>query len=354
MFGNYLLLLLIIFTLTFFNINTIIYIYKRFQENKTFLEKNNKNDDDDDISQYFDINEWLKNNNNNNLIERDLNDNDIELCKGMVIEIDNDKEDCNEVSKDLCDGKIMFKKITIPLYSNIDFYSHSGYKLNKGQSYCIYKPPPNLLSNNTDAKCDETWGFWQYSSKYERWQCKSKVPGIYNPIENKFNPCSKGKGQLFYQDDGYIANHTIPIKFNPEQFYSLDFQNKFQCVCPKGYISRPDISRTTCFKDPCLISLPPNAVADGYQKETGNCHCSPYFTNLYPDNPKSPCTTCPNGPSWDSNLNILTIYVKCGEKEKFPCLTVEDQIRGCIKATIKVKPILDKSKNTVFEDLIFF
>ena len=350
MFGNYLLLLLIIFTLTFFNINTIIYIYKRFQENKMYINNNNNNNNNNNFSHYFDINSWLENKQQQNTSNNDNND-DINQCKGMVIEIkpEQDEEKCNEISKDICGGKVILKKITVPLTSKIDFYSHGGYKLEKGRSYCIYKPPPDI-EKNISQKCNETWGFWQYSAKYEQWQCKSKIPGIYNATDNKFDPCSKGKGHLFYQNS-YLPANEIAKMFTPELFYSLDFQEKFRCECPRGYISRPDISRTTCFKDPCLLSLPPNSLVVGYQKDTQNCQCTPYFTNLFPNNPRSPCTACPIIPSWNRNTNTLTVYVKCGEHARFPCLTEEDKIRGCTKATVKVKPV---HKNVPFEELVFF
>ena len=61
---------------------------------------------------------------------------------------------------------------------------------------------------------------------------------------------------------------------------------------------------------------------------------------------------CP-APSWNKRNNLLTIYVKCGDKEKFPCTTVEEKIKQCKKATVKIKP-KTITKNTTFEDLIFF
>ena len=279
------------------------------------------------------------------------------MCKSIVVEIDNDKKNCNDISQQLCDGKVFLRKVTIPSNSAIDFYSHSGYKLAKGKSYCIYKPPPS--SNN--YKCNEVWGFWKYSLKYEMWQCKSKVPGIYNAETNKFDPCSKGKGSLYY-NGSYVPNKYISTQFSPENFYSLNFQRRFECDCPRGYVSKPELSRTTCFKDPCLINLPPDSVAGGYDVSTGNCRCSPFFKNLYPDNPKSPCTTCPDAPIWDRSNNSLILYVKCGEKFKFPCLTEEDKMRGCIKATLDVVKRINNNNDDVggagkdesFRDLVFF
>ena len=353
----YTLLLFTIFILIIFCKNTINYIYKRFLEKRKLMidntnnnNNNNNNDDGDDENKYYDINTLIK---NNKFIQRDYNEKDILLlCKGMVLEIDDDKQNCKELSQDVCDGRVILKKITIPENSNIDFYSHSGYKLIKGKSYCIYKPPP---VNNGNNECDETWGFWQYSLMYEMWRCKSKVPGIYNAEKNIFDACSKGKGYL-YRNMDYIPNDYIPREYSPEQFYSLDFQKQFRCDCPNGYISRPEMSRTTCFKDPCLASLPPNAIAAGYDPKTGNCRCTPYFKNLYPNNLKSPCTMCPDAPVWDHINNLLIFYVKCGDDYKYPCTTMEDRIRGCIKTSIKVKPISKKRdlNRMTFEDLVFF
>ena len=345
------LLLFVLFIIIIFCKNTLEYIYKRYKEKNIYInDDDNANSIENNSLKIYDMDKWLKKNKNS--IQKEDNDYNISLCKGMVIEINN-KENCNDISKHLCDGIVLMKKITIPKDMKIDLYSHTGYKLVKGRSYCIYKPPPALLLNNTSdyENCNETWGFWQYSLINESWQCKSKVPGIYDAIENKFNPCKKG---YLYYANSFLNNNFIPKKFIPEDFYSSEFQKKFHCQCPQGYISRPDISRTTCFKDPCIANLPENSLVGGYDKKTGNCNCTPYFSNLYPNNLKSPCTACPNHPSYDLNSNILTLYIKCGNDEKFPCVTEEDKLRGCIKAKIKVKPKLNNDKNEAFKDLVFF
>ena len=368
--NNRYLIAIILIIFCFFNFH---YIYQRIQEKKRLDEQkirkknnnnnnNNLNSSSDDKKKFFlryDTSEWIKN--NQTLIHTDndddgddtiKNNNNKSLCKGIVIEIDKEKANntCNELSQNLCDGKVLLKKVTIPVDSIIDFYSHSGYKLTKGQSYCIYKPPPVASKG-----CNETWGFWKYSLKYEMWRCKSKVPGVYNEELNTFDPCSQGQGHLFYSNH-YLPNDHIEKSFYPERFYSLDFQRKFRCECPRGYISRPELSRTTCFKDPCLINLPPNAYAGGYDEKTGNCNCGPFFKNLYPDNLKSPCTMCPDAPIWDHINNNLTIYVKCGgENDRFKCKTEEDKLRGCLKTILKVKPInVDRLKSTTFKNLTFF
>ena len=339
---------LIIILILIFCLYNFEYLYQRYKENRLLNNNNNFNhDDNDDLSLlHYDINEWLKN--NYNLVygenSSDIKDISVDksLCKGIVVEIDDGKENCNHLSQKLCDGKVLLRKITIPMNSTIDFYSHSGYKLTKGRSYCVYKPPPDIND------CDETWGYWKYSLKYEMWQCKSKVPGVYNSEKNVFDPCQKGGGSLFHNGH-YLSGELIPMYFSPEQFYSIKFQRQFACDCPRGYISRPELSRTTCFKDPCLIDLPPHAEAAGYDVKTGNCYCKPYFYNLYPDNPKSPCTMCPDAPMWDYRNNFLIIYVKCGENHKFKCITEEDKIRGCVITKLKVKlKDSDNLKNVVF------
>ena len=338
------LILTIIIAVLFCKI-TIQYIYNRYKERKILNDDNDDDDDDDDdddeLFRYHDIEQWLKR--NDKFIQTEGHDNS--LCKGMVVETD--KDNCKDISQKLCDGNVAMKKITIPSNSQIDFYSHSGVKLLGGKSYCIYKPPPPLFNNNS---CNEKWGFWQYSLKNERWQCKSKVPGLYNAEKNVFDSCNKGNGLLYYRNT-LLSNEKASIYFTPEHFLNSKFQKRFRCECPPGYVFREDLSRTTCFKDPCLANLPPHSQAPGYDVKTGNCLCGSFFSNLYPNNPKSPCTACPEAPSWDSKSNILTLYVKCSKE--FPCILPEDKTRGCVKATVKVKPITVTDK-TSFENIIFF
>ena len=104
-----------------------------------------------------------------------------------------------------------------------------------------------------------------------------------------------------------------------------------------------------CFEDSCKANLPPAVAVPGY--ENGECNCSPYFTNLFPDNLQSPCTTCPLGSrSYDPKTRLLTIDIKCNNH--FPCVTREDKAKGCTKAYLKVKPIYSDDAKT-FEDLVF-
>lgn len=349
----------IVIILLIFCFYNFYYIYQRLKEKQSLYNQKNKtitNNDNENNNNFFfryDTKDWIKK--NKTLIystdDNGGNKTTKSICKGIIVEVDKDKLNCNDLSRDLCDGQVILRKFTVPHNSKIDFYSHSGYKLTKGQSYCIYKPPP---IDNASNVCDETWGFWKYSLKFNMWRCKSKVPGVYNEETNKFDPCSKGNGHLYYNNH-YLPNEHISKSFNPEQFFSLNFQRKFRCDCPRGYISRPELSRTTCFRDPCLVNLPPHSEAAGYDAKTGNCNCGPYFKNLYPENLKSPCTMCPDAPIWDHRNNILIFYVKCGEYDKFKCITKEDQIRGCIKTELKVKPTnVDDLKKTTFRDITFF
>ena len=355
-------LLITIIILIIFCVITVKYIYERIHNNNNEYNYNDiYDDDDDDEKNYNNIENLLlvKPNSKFNIKRSFINNkqNTSTICKGMAIEIDDDNQNCNAISQKVCDGDVNLKRITIPLDSNIDVYSHWGNKLTKGKSYCIYKPPPNIVSYNNTNKCDETWGFWQYSLTYERWLCKSKVPGIYNAQENIFDPCTKG--ELLYDDKIYDVNN-IPINFIPENFYDNNFQRKFSCRCKKGYIFLPHISRTTCFKDPCLANLPPNVEdAEGYDVKTGNCRCGQYYKNLFHENFKSPCTACPVGaPTYDHTTNMLLIYIKCKRHNKddgiFPCKTIEDKATGCIKGYVKVKPMKESSDNYSFKELVLF
>ena len=194
--------------------------------------------------------------------------------------------------------------------------------------------------------------------------CKSKVPGVYNALQNRFDPCRREdpSGVLYFKNEKIV---DIPTRFTPEEFYSVDFQKEFRCECSPGFVFQPELSRTTCFKDPCLFNLPPSAAAPGYDKKTGECDCGKFFTNLYPNNKFSPCATCPQGaaPSYDRKTNMLTFYVKCRKDDNndddnentavLPCITTEDKMRGCVKAKVKVKPVKNPDKMS-FEQLIFF
>ena len=363
----------ILIGIVYFCRSTVEYIHKRYIENEKIQNilsssVDDDDDDDDDIimtqkSTIQDIDKWLKNfyllinnNNNNNNKENNSNSNNNNLCKTKVIQIsDKDKDNnsiCDELSQSLCDNRISLTKITIPSDIKISFYLDSGIKLVNGQSYCMHKPPPPLLSSSSLSVCNEVWGFWQFSQKYEIWMCKSKVPGIYNAEKNSFDDACK-PGALFY-DKHLIENISLE---NPESFYSTEYQNKFTCNCPKGYIFKPELSRTTCFKDPCLSLLPRNPfMVKGYNHETGNCECGDYYYNLDSNNPKSICTPCPT-PIYNPIDNTLKLYIKCGPNESFPCITYEEKTNGCKETRIKIKPIIisqHDDDDTVFEELVFF
>ena len=355
-------LLILLFIFTF---KTIQYIINRYKNNEIFLELvDNNNDDDDDELDYSsiilnkNIQKWLNhnqsivNNNNNN------NDNVTDFCKSKIINIDiivNKEKDniCSKLSKEFCQDETQLTKITVPEDNNIPFYLDSGTKLINGRSYCIYKPPPPLISNNTSKNitCHETWGFWQYSTKYECWLCKSKVPGVYNAEKNKFDACQPGYMTF---NDKPISYETLIDQKTPEFFYNIENQKKFGCHCPHGYVFKPEVSRTTCFKDPCLSLLPKGVLSvKGYNPLTGECDCGDMFYNVNVKNKKSYCTACPS-PIWDPSQNILRLFIKCGEKEMFPCVTQDEKIRGCKAETIIRMKQLTFNKDTTFENLIIF
>ena len=332
-------ILLIIMIIIIFCKQTIIYINQRI--------KNKEKTANYDVSVY-DMQKWFKNELN---AEEEKNWDKLSLCKTRIMRIqDKDIQNeniCNQMSKVLCDGKVNLTKITIPTDSKISFYFDSNIKLVNGQSYCMHKPPPPLLSNitTTTTACNEVWGYWQFSQKYEHWMCKSKVPGIYNAAKNVFDACRPGR---LYYNNRYIRDVS---QKTPETFYSIEEQKKFYCDCPHGYISIPELSRTTCFKDPCFKLLPHNPFAKGYNKKTGECDCGEYYSHVDVDNLKSICTACPT-PVYDSTNNTLKLYIKCGNNEVFPCVTSEELVKGCKEATLKIKP--QNTSSSSFENLIFF
>ena len=294
---------------------------------------------------------------------------------------DDDNENiCNELGGRTCE--VHLKKITIPPdFKRERFLASNGTFLMPGHSYCVYKQPP-ITSDSVN--CDPVWGFWIYCPITDRWLCKSKVPGIYNGSNNTFDACTRtGNNGLLLFDGIPISGDEIRERFTPEEFYSPYFQARFKCKCSKenGYISLETVTRTSCIKDPCISTLPPGAMVEGFDEITGHCNCDPHFVNMY-NNKNYPCTNCPhNFPKYDPTTGILTIYLKCkneGEEEIsgqfgfFPCKSDEDKIRGCIESYVRVKPLLAEGqklhdgnvnnknaglildvRNEVFEDRIF-
>ena len=320
-----------------FSISTMRYIFYRYHltvlinKDISYFKELNDNDDDDTDDNNTDIDNWLKKN------EQVVYNSE----KGDIIEI-------NENDNDVNCRKNMMKKITIPSDFKTEIYSNAGVKLESGHSYCV-----NVSIPSHSKTCDEVWGFWHFSEKFNKWMCKSKVPGIYNAIKNTFDDSCQN-GTLLY-DGQEIDKTTIPQIFTPLDFYSKEFQQRFECKCARGFLSAPELSRTTCFKDPCLLELPKNAAAPGYKE--GLCDCGDHFVNMYRDK-NYPCTACPyNSPEFDKKTNTLTVYIKCYNDDKdfglYPCKSQEDKIRGCMKAKIKVKP-MDIKKETTFEELIFY
>ena len=343
-----------------FMFSTVKYIYHRHkmavwmkETSNVVIENYDMDDDDDD----FDAIEQLVTNNNNNNSRINIIDSD--WCKNLVLEIPDDNDDdniCDNLGDGLC-KHIEMKRVKIPNDLTSELYTSNGIKLMPGRSYCLYKQPP---LKHSDQRCDSVWGFWKYSPVYERWLCKSKVPGVYSAGTNLFDACQREdpKGQLLFDGQPIDDIKNIP-EIIPESFNSLDFQARFECQCPtSGFVSRPDLSRTSCYNDPCLATLPRLAVAPGYNILDDSCDCGSHFGNMFNDK-KYPCTACPSSfPSYDEQSKIMTIYVKCDGGDNpsfglFPCLSDEDKIRGCIKATVKIKALKQTDDDT-FEDRIFF
>ena len=328
-------------------------------------DNNNYDNDNDDIIERLVV---RRNNNNNRATRTTVSDPN--WCKGLVLRIpsskvnDDDEGICNELGGGLCSG-IEMKRVNIPDTFKTEIYSSNGFRLHPGQSYCLFKQPP-LLETTTNT-CDDVWGFWKYSPVYERWLCMSKVPGIYNAKTNKFDACERDdpSGRVLF--DGRIVDDFKSLSLVPEDFYSEEFQRRFECDCPSsGYLSKPELSRTFCFRDPCTLSLPIHAIAPGYNEVTGNCDCGKHFVNMY-NSQEYPCTACPTSfPDYDPDTHTLSVFIKCyndnddddfddddDEFGLFPCHSQEDKIRGCMKAKVYVKPLLEEEENN-FEDRIFF
>lgn len=357
--------LLLIIIVLYFCISTIKYIRHRTAITKTVEALKNTNNDYNDCNSLINLDSWIIENSDKlsrTSANLEMNTN---WCKELVLEINqstiNDNIDdiniCDKLGGRICQN-VKYTRVDIPEDSSVEFYASNGTILLPGCSYCLYKQPPVTQSGN---HCDEIWGFWVYSQKYERWMCQSRVPGIYNAATHSFQGdkvCGKA-GQLLFDGTPINLNEDIS-SFSPEQFYSEEFQERFSCECPKGYIFHPEKSRTTCFKDHCLASLPPHAAAKGYIREGEKCDCGPFFHNINGDE-TFPCTACPvNTPQYDEKNHTLTVFIKCKKRLNsndfglIPCETEEENIFGCKKVIIKVKPLLRNEKEYSFEDRIFF
>ena len=310
---------------------------------------------------------------------------DPEWCKNIALRLDNffPSEEESEESEndrrdvhDICDklgGKICenihFKRVDIPENAGATFYTSTGIKLLPGFSYCLYKPPP---VEHSRYQCDPDWGFWIFSPEYERWMCQSRVPGIYNAASDSFlDACKCGGGgggggvgsssdreKKKKKEDGVLlfdgepligGNTTIKTRFKAEDFYSPDFQRRFSCKCPRGYIFDSSVSRTRCIKDRCLVGLPEFAAAPGLDPTTKQCQCGPHFFNIN-SSLDMPCTGCPvNTPQYDAASNTLSVYMKCKKHGHdfglYPCRTDEEKILGCTKVALKVKPVYGRLKS---------
>ena len=324
---------------------------------------NSLNVDDPWERSYVDLNKWLKTLDSKTIFNDDLGKENPCKTTNTAIYVTPEQRTlpsiCKKLSRKYC-KKDTNDMILIDVPEKSNFYASNGMQLLPGESYCIYKP----LTTQKHKKCNETWGFWKYSPVEEKWVCYSKVPGIYNAKIDKFDPCQREhENNQFLIDDKPVLPNEIPNKFSPEDFYSTQFQLRCKCRCDKnqGYIFNPKLSRTSCYKDPCLLELPPFAAANGLNIKTGDCECGQFFSNLF-NNPKNPCTACPyDRPSYDPKKFELTVYIKCYNENEIntekrfgiiPCQTPEDKIRGCTKAIIKVKHITNN--NISFTDRIMW
>ena len=349
----------------FFCYATVKYIYHRYSMANFIREQGGDLRSDED---YVDISSWLK------LTEKQIakkmlvrTTGNLDQCKTMALHVPpegmTEPSICNLLGEGFC-GKVM-KKITIPPNHASEFYTTNGTRLLPGESYCVYKQPPLTDSFH----CDEVWGFWQYHPAVDRWICKSKVPGIYNSANNSFDVCRREDpaGEMLF-DGEPLTTKDVRSAFTPEDFFSEEFQKRVSCRCSRGFVFRPDISRSMCFMDPCVAGLPVNAAAEGYQWASGTCECGDHFVNMYRD-ARFPCTACPyNFPTYDEATRLLTVFVKCYDPGHerggqdvslglFPCTSHEDKARGCMRALIRVKAIPTSKKpndQQDFEDRIFF
>ena len=362
---------------------------KEGKKNKTFSTLSNEHFVADLVSDRNEIDFWVQDAENKISRMVIINDEkppggkikDPEWCKNIALRLDNFfLSDTDQVEKseendrdvqDICDqlgGKICenisFKRVDIPENAGATFYTSTGIKLLPGFSYCLYKPPP---VQHSDYQCDPDWGFWIFSPKYERWLCQSRVPGIYNAASDSFlDACKCGGvgGDREKKEDGVLlfdgepligGNAAIKTRFKAEDFYSPDFQKRFSCRCPRGYIFDSSVSRTRCIKDKCLVGLPEFAAAPGLDPVTKQCRCGPHFFNI-DSNLDMPCTGCPvNTPQYDAASNTLSVYMKCKKHRHdfglYPCRTDEEKILGCTKIVIKVKPIYRRLKSKTSKNI---
>ncbi|KAF7682709.1 hypothetical protein TCON_2077 [Astathelohania contejeani] len=313
-----------------------------FQERHEFINLEgwlnyNEYDEDDEIKEGNRQITTLNNTTNNNLI-----------CKGLILKVpsshSHDPQICRKLGGRKC-GRYL-QKVVIPLssansnsnidninkMSNINSFYYWGGILIPGCTYCLWKEPE-------DKFCDPVWGYLQYSFEEDRWKCRSHLPGVYDAATNRLSACEPG-GTLVRITNG--QEEVVDLsQMKPQDFFlPIDEQKKYICRCSTGFIAKPDISRSTCFHDPCLAHLPPGVItAKGYTN--GLCDCGPTYTNLH-GNRKFPCTACPD-PYFDKDTYELTIWIKCAngknldkeDKGTYPCLNFEDIERGCAKVILK-------------------
>lgn len=255
-------------------------------------------------------------------------------CEGLVVEVPvTHHVSCRELLGPTCGP--YSQRIRVPV--GVSMYTHTGGKLQDGKEYCVSKKPPET------QKCHPKWGYLKYDPSWKRWNCHSRVPGIYNATTNTFDACGPGGYLTKINSSGY--RRVDYDMLDPEDVYT--YPTNYKCVCPKGYISRPDISRSVCYADPCLAHLPVDVDIPGYDITTDTCNCGDYYTNMHGD-PSQPCTACPD-PTYDEKTGDIIMWVPCSSA--YPCITPEDIERGCMKCVVKAK-IIWKPKNEKDEDFL--
>ena len=299
--------------------------------------------------EFIDLQGWL------NYNEYDDNDeikiNQLNTCKGMILKVPSSQSHDNQICRKLGGRKCgrYLERVVIPLPSsnnNIRRFYYGGGILIPGCTYCLWKQPE-------DQFCDPLWGYLQYSFDEDRWKCRSHLPGLYDATTNRLTACEPG-GTLVKITNG--QDEVIDLsQMTPQDFFiPLEEQEKYICRCSLGYISNPEISRSACFRDPCLVHLPSGVItAPGYSN--GLCDCGQMYTNLH-GNKRFPCTACPD-PEFDEERQELTIWMKCASDKKnigihkgsYPCLNFEDIQRGCARIVLKAK-FISKNELTNYEN----
>lgn len=261
-------------------------------------------------------------------------DDDVERCRDLIVPLPEDDDDitCRRLMGPVCGPYA--QRVKIP--PGLDVFTRRGGKLEEGREYCTWKSPHGAVEG---GGCDPQWGYLQFSPELDRWRCRSRLPGIYNADTDTFDACHPG-GQLLLDDEAIVDYSSL----SPSDLYDRGGE-RVRCRCPPGYVSRPSISRSTCFVDPCLTHLPRDVDAPGL-REDGTCDCGDYYVNANDGDPRRPCTACPDPTLEGGRLNF---WIECDGS--YPCISQEDQIRGCTAGSVATK-IMTPRRNEKFLERI--